>query len=90
MVYITFWDSSETYKLFFSPSNETIIRFVIRRINFLNDAALNDDSLLIILKEINNIKKIKSKQRENLCMHCLYSKMAYLVLLQYMNKFTWK
>ena len=47
----------------------------------------NNEGLCILVGK--NINDIRSKQRENIRLHCMYLKKSYTCAVQFMNKLKW-
>ena len=86
----TYWSNPDATLLFYPEDDEFVQDCLIYRIILLNEASFNNDSLLLLLYDIDDIKEIRSNERQKLRMYCVYLRKSHECALKYMNKLTWK
>ena len=69
---------------------ESCSECLVRRVDLLLNAAMDDDVLLALLPEVKDLSEPSDKQKENIRLQCMYLRTAYTIALQYMNTITWK
>ena len=89
-VVCTYWSNPDATLLFCPEDDEFVQDCLVYRIILLNEASFNDDSLLLLLYDIDDIKEIRSNERQKLRMYCVYLRKSHECALKYMNKLTWK
>ena len=66
-----YWDSIDVKKLFSPGDDETIHECLIQQVELLGIAIYNNEGLYILVG-IKNINEIRSKQRKNIRLRCMY------------------
>ena len=84
-----YFTSPEAIILFQPNKNEKVVQCLVRRIELLGQAAMDDETLKLV-SNTSDISTITNKGMTHLRMKFVYLQKAYELAIQYMNKKTWK
>ena len=85
----SYWDSPEAFYLFSPKNNERVTTCLTRRIEILQLATVDDDTLISLLEDDINFVDVLTHQKQHLRYQCIYLRKCYEISLQYMNEKTW-
>ena len=84
-----YFTSPEAIILFQPNKNENVVQCLVRRIELLSQAAVDDD-VLKLLSDTKDLGSLTNKGMTHLRMKFVYLRKSYELAIQYMNKKTWK
>ena len=86
----SYWNMFNVILLFNPIAGESMIDCLVRREESMRGGTFDDNILLTLVSDVEDINELSSKQKKNIRNQYLYLRKSYELVIQHMNKPTWK